>query len=184
MKIHIIRPFYFLSFLILTVFTNCNQTDDFETEQSKTLTLDLSGEMFQLSTNTLTREGASSNYFSRVDSITIYGFGVQQVIPDSLKNFDLKFIFSGKMRNTESTNGYISLSLYNSKDSILIWDDIVAEKHIAQLNTWTPFKDSLIIKQAYNNYTAEYVRIFTRKILGKGFFEVDDLKVEIIKEKE
>jgi hypothetical protein len=174
-----IRVFAFS--LSCAFFFSCDNS--FEKEIPVRLGIDMSGDIIQGNSGCLViDENNPNNRYSRIDSIRIYGFGFDFFLPDSLKNCNLKLMVSGKMRETESITGNIAFSLQNSKDSISFWGMLVAENYVKQANTWVAFKDSLIIPANANVGNSKLLKVFSGKGKGKGFFDVDDLKVELIKE--
>ncbi len=156
---------------------------EFEDTSKKEVVFYLNGEVLQGQVGSLvTDENNPSNKYSRIDSVLVYGIGVDFFLPDSLKDTDLKVIISGKIRESESINSSIAVSLHGNADSIYYWGELYSGQHIKQLNSWTPFKDSLIIEQKVNNQRSKNLQIFSRKFAGKGFFDVDDLTVRITRE--
>ena len=142
----------------------------------------MGGEIIQGGPNNLViDENNPRNSYSRVDSILIYGYGLSYKMPDSLRDCNLKIILSGKMRETESVTGNIAVALHG-RDSIYFWGSLKASAYITQPNSWVQFKDSVIIEKIVNKTSSEDLRFFSTKPIGKGFFDVDDLKIEIIKE--
>jgi hypothetical protein len=159
----------------------CDSGNEFENNANSSVELNLSGEIIQMSPNSLIVDENSSNMYSRMDSIVQYGFGAAYSLPDSLKDCNLKLLISGRMRETESITGYLAISL-NNKDSILYWGNVMANKYIQQINTWVQFKDSVFIPKTNNKSSTQFLKIFSRKYDGKGYYDVDDLIVKIIRE--
>lgn len=184
MKTTIKNTLFLATALVATsfLFVRCDSGDEFENVTKSSVELNLSGEVTQMSPNTLViDESNPSNVYSRVDSVVQYGFGTAYTIPDSLKDCNLKLVVSGKMRETESVTGYIAVALHG-KDSIYYWGNVFGYVHIKQINTWTPFKDSILIAKSANKPSAQLLKIFAFKQVGKGYYDVDDLVVKITRE--
>ena len=107
---------------------------------------------------------------------------MEYLLPDSLKDCDLKIIATGKMRNNGGLKGSIAFSLTNLKDSILLWNEIKSENHVRNMNAWVHFTDSLVISKQLNNSSSKTLRMFPYKNLGSGTFDIDDLVIELIRE--
>jgi hypothetical protein len=161
----------------------CESESSFESSGKVNYILDLTGESLQINQHCLVMdENDPNNKFSRIDSVNVYGYGMMQRLPDSLKSCNLKLIISGKMRETESITGNIAISLVNPDNSIAYFGVINSDKYVTAANTWVVFKDSMNITSDRNSATVKDLKIFSGKGLGKGFFDVDDLTVQIIKE--
>lgn len=180
MKTKIKSTFLIIAGLVTSgFFSRCDSGDEFENTSKASVNIDISGEITQGGQSLLViDENNPSNMYSRVDSAIQYGYGIAYSLPDSLKDCDLKIVFSGKMRETESSTGYIAVALHG-KDTIYFWGGIYAKIHVPQLNTWTPFKDSLLIEKAKNTPASMLLKIFAIKQTGKGYYDVDDLQVKI-----
>ena len=184
MKTIIKNTLFLATALVATsfLFVRCDSGDEFENATKSSVELNLSGEITQLSPSALViDESNPSNVYSRVDSIVQYGFGTAYTIPDSLKDCNLKLVVSGKMRETENSTGYIAFALHG-KDSIYFWGNVFSYVHIKQINTWTPFKDSVVITKSANKPSSQLLKIFAFKQTGKGYYDVDDLVVKITRE--
>lgn len=163
------------------LFARCES--EFEGVSKKEVIFYLNGEVTQGQVPTLvTDENNPSNKYSRIDSVTVYGIGVDYFLPDSLKDCNLKVVISGKIRESESINSSIAVSLHGNADSIYYWGELYSGHYIKQPNNWSTFTDSLIIDQKANNQRSKNLQIFSRKFAGKGFFDVDDLIIKITRE--
>ncbi|MBK7666556.1 MAG: hypothetical protein IPJ32_03945 [Sphingobacteriaceae bacterium] len=184
MKTTIKNTLFLATALVATsfLFVRCDSGDEFENVTKNEVTIDLSGEMIQEGRIFLVvDESNPSNMYSRVDSIAQYGYNIYYTIPDSLKDCNLKLVFSGKMRETEGVTGSIAIALHG-KDSIYFWGNVFGYIHVKQINTWAPFKDSVLINKTANRPTSQFLKIFPYKQTGKGYYDVDDLVVKITRE--
>jgi hypothetical protein len=164
------------------LFMRCDSGDEFENATKASVDLNLTGELTQFSQNVLViDENNPSNMYSRVDSVSQYGFGTQFNLPDSLKDCNLKLVVTGKMRETESITGYIAIALHG-KDTMHFWGNVFGYVHVKQPNTWVTFKDSVTITKAVNLPSSKFLRIFPLKQTGKGFYDVDEVMVKITRE--
>ena len=175
-------PSKFLPFLCFGfILSSCES--EFENSPKNEVVFYLSGEVLQGQPGQLViDENNPSNRYSRIDSVSVYGIGVDYFLPDSIKNGNLKIVISGKIRESESINSSIAISLHGSADSIYYWGELYSGNYIKQLNNWVNIKDSVIIEQKANNERSKNLQIFSRKVKGKGFFDVDDLTVKITRE--
>lgn len=156
---------------------------EFENNSKSEVVFFLGGEVLQGPASQLvTDENDPTNKYSRVDSISIYGMGVDYILPDSLKDSNLKLIISAKIRESQSINSSIAVSLHGTADSIYYWGELYSGNYIKQLNNWVAIKDSIIIEQKSNNVRSKSIRVFSRKVAGKGFFDVDDFTIKITRE--
>ena len=164
----------------LTVLFGCTKEVK---KNSLELDLDLTGELINVNNQSLIQDPAnSSNYFSQVDSISKYGFGYRLVMPDSLKGKTIKVIISASVRETESITGEFVVSINEPDMTTLFWGNKSVKTQLKQLNQWQSFKDSVIIDSKLNPNKNGNLYIFNNKLNGKGYFNVDDFKVKIIKE--
>ena len=172
-----------IALILIVVFSKCEADDGYEFDKKLSVKIYLTGEVNQYIPPCLViDENNPSNRYIRVDSVLAFGFGTEFVLPDSLKNSNLKIVASGKMRESDNFKGCIVMSLSNTKDSTLFWGDLKSEKHVKQFNTWVPFKDSITIDKQINSSSAKTLRVFPYKNNGKGTFDIDDLVIEIIRE--
>lgn len=169
--------------LLLFLFCACeDESISFEEDNTANISLYANGETTNISDHCLViDETNATNKYSRVDSVRVYGYGVDFILPDSLKETDLTLIISGKWRETESITGNIAVSIHNNTDSILFFNTLNAKDYISSINTWTTFTDTLFINKTQNSISAKRLRIFSGKPNGKGFLDVDDLKITITK---
>jgi hypothetical protein len=166
------------------LFVRCDSGDEFESDKRVSIKIDMGGELMQCAAPPclLIDENNPSNRYIRIDSVVQYGLGMDYLLPDSLKDSNLKIIVSGKMRESINYKGCIAFNLTNSKDSVLSFIIVKSETYVKHLNTWISFKDSLSISKGVNNMTAKNLRIFPYKNSGAGTFDVDNLVIEIIRE--
>jgi hypothetical protein len=160
----------------------CDSGDEFENQNNAAVNIDLSGEMSYACPNCLViDENDPGNYYGRIDSVSQYGFGIYYTLPDSLKDCNLKLIFTGKMRETESRTGYLAIALH-SNDSINYWGYVFSEYHVKEFNKWVDFKDSVVISKQANKISSRLLKVFQYKVAGKGYFDVDQLNIKIIRQ--
>ena len=164
----------------LTVLFGCAKE---EKKKAFEMDLNLTGEMLQVNTQTVIQDEANANnFYSKVDSISKYGYGYKLILPDSLKESNLKVILTADVKETESTTGELDISINESNMNTLFWGFSPMNKHIKQLNTWTSIKDSVLIPADKNKKSGSSLFIFSSKQIGKGAFCVDNFKVKIIKQ--
>ncbi len=161
------------------VLSSCHK----EIPKKQSIDIDISGEMQQVNLQTLIQDPANQNNFiSAVDSISKYGFGYKLVIPDSLKGKNLKVIYSGSFKETESATGELVLSVHEQNMNTLFWSTYPSNKVINEFGKWTDFKDSAMIFANKNPQSAMYLFLFNQKMTGKGLLYVDNLKLKIYKD--
>jgi hypothetical protein len=145
--------------------------------------LDLTGEMMQVNTQTIIQDEVNSNnFYSKVDSIAKYGFGYKIVLPDSLKEKNLKIIISADVKETESVTGEFVISINEPNMNNLYWGNRIIAAQVKDLNVWKSYKDSIIINSNQNPKKNSHLYIFNSKFTGGGVFCVDNFKVKIIKQ--
>ncbi len=185
MKTIIKKTFLLATTLVASAFllTRCDSGDEFQNAAKNRITINLGGEITNLGGSQLViDESNPNNNYSRIDSINGYGYGADIILPDSLKDCDLKIIISGKIRESIAANSTIAVSLHGLADSIYYWGELGSGVYIHQMNSWVTMKDSLIIDRTKNNARSKRIKIFSRKTNGKGYFDVDDLIVEFKRE--
>jgi hypothetical protein len=167
---------------LFSLFTQCDSADEFDNSSKNSVKFNLSGEILQSGQGLLVIDETNpANKYCRIDSITQYGFGVQYTIPDSLKDCNLKLVISGRMRETESITGYVAIALHG-KDSIFYWGSVLSGSHVKQLNNWVSFKDSVVINKEANRPSGVELKVFPFKQIGKGYYDVDSLIVEVTRD--
>lgn len=173
--------YLYLLFAISLLTFACNN-DPLESNNGK-INFDLTGEVLQGGHNCLVHdESDPNNKYIRIDSTVVYGFGITYLIPDSIKDSDIKLIINGKMRESDNNNGSIAISINDFKDSLVYWTQLSSTNYIRVLNNWGEFRDSLIIPKSINNSKTKVLKIFPFKNRGKGTYDVDDLVIELIKQ--
>ncbi len=141
---------------------------------------DLGGENKDINSNTLQKDTTSlNNYFSRIDSIIQYGYGWAGELSQDYKNKKVKVIISGAFRSSESYDGGIVFAVNNINGESKFWINIAAKKFLTATNTWVSFKDSVYLEPAVTNMSPIMISTYPYKPSGKGFLDVDDLKIEI-----
>lgn len=165
------------------LFVRCDSGDEFESDKKVKVKIDLGGEITQCAPQcVVVDENNPSNRYIRIDSVIQYGLGTDYMLPDSLKDCNLKIIASGRMRESDNFKGCIAFNLINNRDSLLLWTIIKSETHVRHLKSWINFKDSLVISKEVNKMSARTFRVFPYKNGGSGTFDIDNLVIEIIKE--
>lgn len=164
----------------LTVLFGCAKE---EKKKAFEIDLDLTGEMMQVNTQTVIQDEANANnYYSKVDSLTKYGYGYKIVLPDSLKEKNLKVIISADVKETEAVTGEFIISINEPNMNNLYWGNRMVAAQLKDLNIWKPYKDSIIIGSNQNPKKNSHLYIFNSKFTGGGVFCVDNFKVKIIKQ--
>lgn len=154
-----------------------------ELPKKQSVNLDLSCEVQQVNTQTVIQDpGNQMNYISSVDSTVKYGFGYKLIIPDSLKGSNLKIVYSGSIKETESLTGEIVFSVHEQNMNTLFWGTQNSGKITNEIGKWVDFKDSLMIFSDKNPRNAAFLFVFNQKLSGKGSLCVDNLNVKIFKE--
>ncbi|MBL7895815.1 MAG: hypothetical protein JNK50_11035 [Bacteroidia bacterium] len=172
-----------LTTLAFFILSGCEEESiSFEEDYTASISLYANGEATNISDYCLVIDETNpANRYSRVDSIKVYGYGIDFILPDSLKESDLTLIVSGKWRETESITGNIAISIQNNTDSIMFFNTLNAKDFITSTNTWYTFTDTFYINKTQNSTIAKRLRVFSGKPNGKGFLDVDDLKINITK---
>ena len=179
-----IKTFFFILSIIASafLFIKCDSGYEFENNVKSNLSFNLSGEIVQDGLNTLViDENNPANSYTRIDSISQYGFGLHYNLPDSLKDCNLKLVLTGRMRETENITGYIAIALHG-KDTIYYWGNVFSYIHVKQPNACFDFRDSVTINKAANLPSSQVLKVFPFKQGGKGFYDVDGLEVKITRE--
>lgn len=154
-----------------------------EKQKGFEINLDLTGEIVQVNSQTVIQdETNSNNYYSKVDSLSKYGFGYKIVLPDSLKEQNLKIVISAEVKETESITGEFIISINEPNMSNIYWGNRVVSGQLKDLNTWRSFKDSITINSTQNPKKNSSLYIFNSKFSGGGAFCVDNFKVKILKQ--
>jgi len=161
------------------VLSSCHK----EIPKKHSIDIDISGEMQQVNLQTLIQDPANQyNFISAVDSISKYGFGYKIVIPDTLKGKNLKVVYSGSFKESESLTGELVLSVHEQNMNTLLWVTHPTNRVVKKLGEWVNFKDSAMILSDKNPKSAMYLFLFNQKITGKGMLYVDNLKLKIYKD--
>jgi hypothetical protein len=164
----------------LTVLFGCAKE---EKKKPFEMDLNLTGEMLQVNTQTVIQDEANANnFYSKVDSIVKYGYGYKLILPDSLKETNLKVIISADVKETESISGEFVISINEPNMNNLYWGNRPVAVYLKDLNIWKPYKDSIIIGSNQNPKKNSHLYIFNTKFSGGGSFCVDNFKVKIIKQ--
>lgn len=183
MKKSFLTSFSFLFSLSLIVLSGCDSSSESFEKNTNHVTIDMGGDIiYNQPTALVADENNPLNHYSRIDTIMVYGYGFEYFHPDSLKNCNLKLIVSGKMRETETITSNIAFSVENIKDSLIFWAMFEAKNYVKEPNKWVNFKDSLIIPASANPVNAKKIKVFSSKGLGKGYFDLDDIKIEVKQE--
>ena len=161
MKTRIKNTLFITAALVAFSFLFIRCDSEFESNKKVSVKLDLTGEITQcMPACVVTDENNPSNKYIRIDSVIQYGLGTDYLLPDSLKDCDLKIIASGRMRESDNFKGCIAFNLINNRDSMLIWTIIKSETHVRHLKSWINFKDSIIISKDLNKMSARTFRVF------------------------
>lgn len=140
--------------------------------------INMEHQMLNYLTSKTENNAHSGKYYSSVDSIYKYGAGYSYVIPDSLKDKNLKIYIKAWVREQESPiNGKIVIALSNSK-GIAFWGGLDALKKAYTPNTWVEINDSVIIANSLLKDSFSELSIFGFKETGKDRFDLDDLNIK------
>jgi len=120
----------------------------------------------------------SGNYYSSIDSVTLYGAGYCKTIPDSLLGYNLSVYVSVWVREKISPiEGEIGVSL-NVGDKLLDWKSIRTKKISIHENKWIQLSDSFFYPAKLLFEKQTYLKVFAMKDSGKDFFDIDDLEIK------
>ena len=120
----------------------------------------------------------SGQYFSRVDSINVFSAGYAYVIPDSLKEKNLKVYFSAWVREAEAPlQGGIAVALNTSKGTVF-WNVFKVKNTNYVPFEWVQIKDSISFNTTLINDSKTELRIIGAKYEGKDKFDLDDLQIK------
>lgn len=165
-----------LLLLVLNI-TSCSKEKK-NTDVVITSEINMEHQMLNFTTSKTENNAHSGKFYSSVDSIYKYGAGYSFVIPDSLKDRNLKVYIKAWVREQESPmNGAIAVALSNSK-GIAFWGTLEVKNKNYTPNTWVEINDSVVIASSLLKDSFAELSIFGFKTIGKDRFDLDDLNIK------
>ena len=122
----------------------------------------------------------TGKYYSSVDSIRSFAAGYAYVIPDSLKNKNLKVYFSAWVRENQAPlEGGVLVSLTTSKGTIG-WDLFDKKKLTYTPGEWVQINDSISYSSAKINENYAEIGVIGMKVNGNDHFDIDDIQIKYL----
>lgn len=119
-------------------------------------------------------------YFSRITRPSCGGLNAPFKIEEVNRNKRIWVIFKGRARtNYAQSNASISVAAIGLNQMTVVWKAIFLRYYITDLNTWCPFKDSVLLPR--EKLEQKYSLVNTIAYLGNSnseMFDVDTLHVE------
>jgi len=123
----------------------------------------------------------SSSYFSRLYRPVTNGLISNFIVPNEMKDKEIKIVFRGKARtNYAHSNAVIVVSIISRDNQQISWTPLPLRYYFTETNTWCYFKDSITVK--HESWQLPYYYLNTLAFLGSSqneVFDLDSLFVEI-----
>lgn len=164
-----------LLLLVLNI-TSCSKEKK-NTDIVITSEINMEHQMLNFASTKTENNAHSGKFYSSVDSVTKYGAGYSYVIPDSLKDRNLKVYIKAWVREQESPlNGTITVALSTSK-GVAFWGAVAPKVKDYAPNTWVEINDSVLIASTLLKDSFTELSIFGFKDFGKDRLDLDDLNI-------
>lgn len=128
--------------------------------------------------NKRTDGAIAGKYYSRVDSLSMYGYGLAIKIPDSLKGKHLRVSVDFLSRLMQKRFGQSLVIAVQNKDKVFYWYAIDLSPLTFKKSKWFVVKDSV---QFYYNPTdtnAYELKVFGFNPYKHSMLDIDDLKID------
>lgn len=169
-----------LSFLALVFLaTSCGTKEESKTERVFDVNVNLENDFINIENTKKQYNAHSGDYYSGVDSITVYGAGYVKKIDDTLKGYNLNVCISAWVRELYAPcEGGIAVSL-NGAGGTKDWKVLQPNADTFKPNEWNQILDTIKYTSSLVNESNE-IKIFSMKQNGSDAFDVDDLRIKYI----
>lgn len=132
--------------------------------------------------NRIKGDAHSGNYFSRADSLNIYGIGMTYNIPDSLveKTIRIKINTWVRLGDIVSDKKY-AFSLEDGKGNCMDWVQVDFKDHIKEPNKWVNVIDSVLFPGVLIDVPGMIIKMYSYNSSVKSTLDCDDLELSIYK---
>jgi hypothetical protein len=119
----------------------------------------------------------SGIYFSKTDSITPYGLGIEQSFPIDVINKNTIVVFKGYVKSNNVNNDALYvITLVDDNNSTLLWKGIGLSSVMYEKDNWYQFMDSIIIPANLTERTKLKAYLWNQN--KKSITSIDDLEIE------
>ena len=87
----------------------------------------------------------SGLYYSKTDSLRLYGLGIEQSFPVDLVRNNTMILISGYAKSSSKTNNAMFVGTLTKNGETLLWKSIPLSPIFLNENTWHHFSDSILI---------------------------------------
>ncbi len=124
----------------------------------------------------------SGKYFSRADSVDVYGVGTIYTIPDSLINKTIRVKFNGWVRlgDYKSDKKY-AFSLEDGKNTIMEWVQLDFRDYIDEPNEWVHVEDDVLFPAVFIEKPGMIIKTYSYNSSGKSTLDCDDVELSFFK---
>lgn len=132
--------------------------------------------------NRIKGDAHSGSYFSRADSVNIYGVGMTYNIPDSLieKTIRIKLNTWVRVGDKESDKKY-AFSLEDGKGNSIDWVQLDFRDYVDEPNEWINVVDSVLFPGVLIDMPGMIIKMYSYNSSAKSTLDCDDLELSLFK---
>ena len=123
--------------------------------------------------------GHSGDYAYRTDSLSQYGFGIQENFDDSLINTSIRVCVDFWVKSSSPLKGDGLALSYNLKETIIFWQSFDPFIYGAKPNEWINIKDSVTFHADQFKESGMLVKLFGFNANKKAIVDFDDINITI-----
>lgn len=131
--------------------------------------------------DTILKEATTNVYYSQLYRPASNGIIANYVIPEEIKEHEIKIVFNGKARsNFVHSAASIVVAILSEDKSAVIWTPVNLQYYFTELNQWCSFKDSVIVRHEAWQKPFYYINTFA--FLGNANgekFDIQNLEVQV-----
>ena len=160
--------------------TSCGTKEESRTERVFDINVNLENDFINIDNTKKQYNAHSGDYYSGVDSTTIYGAGYVKKVDDTLKGYNLNLVVSAWVREfVAPSEGAIAVSLNKKDGSSKDWTGLKVKPENFKVKDWIYVTDTFKYKSDFMNDVSE-IKIFSMKQQGSDMFDVDDLRIKYL----
>ena len=166
--------------IVVIAMNACTKAEKTRTERVFDINVNLENDFINIDNTKRQYNAHSGDYYSGVDSITVYGAGYVKKIDDTLRGYGLDICVSAWVREVAApSEGAIAVSLNGKGGETKNWTGVRVKEADFKPNEWIHIVDTFRYQSEFMK-DIEEIKIFSMKQAGKDSYDVDDLRIKYL----
>lgn len=122
----------------------------------------------------------SGEYYIQADSTDVYPYGQLFILPDSLKNTDLKVFVTAYIRSSvKNPKASFAVTINGKDSSSFVWKEMFLTNQVAIEEQWNIFSDSVEISKEEAIYLPLKLNVFAFCPNKLKYIDFDDVTITV-----